>query len=242
MLSKTQGLVLHSTKYSETSLIVHMYTLHFGRQSYIIRGIRKGKGRNRMALFQPLNILELEVSHSEKREIQHLRETSILNPSHNITGNPVKETMALFMAEVLYRCLREPESNPALFQFLLGTVQVLDLGMDEIPNLHLYFLVQLTRFLGFSPEQNQDEQHPRFDMYAGRFTAAPADEKGVLDNSSSARMGELLKLDQSGLRSLQMKGSERSELAGILIDYYRIHLEGMGTIKTLEIMREIFRA
>jgi DNA repair protein RecO (recombination protein O) len=194
-----------------------------------------------MAFFQPLNILELEVSHSEKRELQHIRETSIFHPSHNITGNPVKETMALFMAEVLYRCLREPESNPALFKFLLSTVQVLDLGKEEITNLHLYFLIQLTRFLGFSPELNHDEQHPRFDMYAGRFTAAPADEKGVLDNSSSVRIFQLLQLDQTSLGSLILKGSERSELAGILVDYYRVHLEGLGTVKTLEIMREIFR-
>jgi DNA repair protein RecO (recombination protein O) len=218
-----------------------MYTLHFGRQSYIIRGIRKGKGKNRMAFFQPLNILELEVSHAEKRELQHLRETSLVKPSHNISGNPVKETMALFMAEVLYRCLREPESNPGLFNFLLNTIQVLDLGKEEIPNLHLYFLIQLTRFLGFSPELNHDEQHPRFDMYSGRFTAAPADEQGVLNNSSSARISQLLHLNQTSLGSLILKGAERSELAGILVDYYRIHLEGLGAVKTLEIMREIFR-
>lgn len=240
MLQKTRGIVLHSLKYSESSQIMHLYTLDFGRQSYLIRGIRKSHSRNRMALYHPLSILNLEVSHSAQRDLQHIREASVSVPLGGITGNPVKETVALFMAEVLYRTLREQESNPSLFLFLENTILLLDMSAEEFPNLHLYFLVQLTRYLGFYPENNFDRSSPCFDLLAGRFTEGPPVPGQVLSPELSAGISVLLQADLSALKNIPLRGQDRSLLAGCLIDFYHFHLEGMGSIKTLEIMREIF--
>ena len=70
MIRKTRGIVLHTTKYGESSLVVHCYTEQFGRQAFMVKGVRKSRKNNRSNLFQPLFILEFDVYHKDSRDIQ----------------------------------------------------------------------------------------------------------------------------------------------------------------------------
>ena len=152
MLHKTRGLVLSYIRYRETSVIVRIYTEAYGLQSYIENGVRSSRGRNKIALFQPLTLLDLVVYHKEQGGIQRISEVRVSPPYRSIPFELSKATMALFVAEVLGRVLREEESNPALFDFLRESLLWLDAAGEHFENFHLWFLWQLSFYLGFQPE------------------------------------------------------------------------------------------
>nr|MBC8458136.1 DNA repair protein RecO [Deltaproteobacteria bacterium] len=103
MLYKTRGIVLHSVKYSESSLIVKVYTEIFGLQSYLLKGIRSQKAKTKPALFQSLSLLDMVVYHKEKSSLHPVKEVRLAAPTHSISSDIRKSSIALFLAELIYR-------------------------------------------------------------------------------------------------------------------------------------------
>ena len=159
MIRKTKGIVLHTTRYGESSLVVHCYTEEFGRQSYMIKGVRKSRKQNRSNLFQPLFLLDFEVYHKDSREIQLVKEATRSIPLNSIPFDVTKSTQAIFIAEVLYRVVKEEEQNPMLSHFLVNSIKYLDALEDPSPDFHIVFLFQLSRYLGFYPQKNFNDNY-----------------------------------------------------------------------------------
>ena len=157
MIRKTRGIVLHTTRYGESSLVVHCYTEQFGRQSYMVKGIRKSRKQNRSNLFQPLFILDFEVYHRETREIQLVKEVTRAMPLNSMPFHVIKSTQAIFIAEVLYRVVKEEEPNPMLAHFLVHAIQFLDALAEPSADFHIIFMFQLSRYLGFYPQNNHGD-------------------------------------------------------------------------------------
>ena len=111
MLHKTSGIILHTVKYSETSLIVKIYTRDFGLQSYMVTGVRSKKSKNKASLFQPLALVELEVSNTNKGSLQRISEINILHPYSDIPYNIVKSSIAIFLNEILYKAIKEEHAD-----------------------------------------------------------------------------------------------------------------------------------
>lgn len=221
MLHKTKGIVLHKVKYGDSSLIAHIYTRDFGRQSYIVNGVRGKKSKFHFNHFQVLTILDMEVDHKPNREIQRIRELSIEHPFHHIHTDIVKNTIALFVGEVMYRCLKDIESNYPLYDYLESAIQMLDFTEKGTVNFHLIFLVQFTRFLGIYPENSAE-----LDMYQ------PKD--------SEVKLHELVNYKLKDLALLSLDGSTRNMLVSAMVEYYYFHLEGMGKISSLKILQDVF--
>lgn len=221
MLHKTKGIVLHNFKYGDSSIIAHIYTRDFGRQAYLVNGVRSKKGRFHFNNFQPLTILDLQVDHKATRELQRLRELHIAQPFYHLHTDIIKNTIALFIGEVLYRCLRDTEGNRPLFDYLESAIQILDMCPSGCTNFHLVFLVHFTRFLGIFPENNIE-----LDDYQPEFT--------------EMKVHDLLKYTLKDLDKLEIDNKTRNEMVSAMIDYYYYHLEGMGKISSLEILHEVF--
>ena len=167
---KARGIVLNTVKYGDTSMIVQMLTDHFGRQSYIVQGVRSQRGHgSKLAHFQPMFALEFEGLVSPKSELHRMRDTRNGILLRSIPYDVRKSTIALFMAEVLYRLIGESEANPHLFNFVWGSVEALDALEEGVSNFHLWFLANISRFLGFSPG-NEYTPNAWFDMREGLFT------------------------------------------------------------------------
>ena len=137
MIRKTRGIVLHTTRYGESSLVVHCYTEQSGRQTYMVKGVRKSRKQNRSNLFQPLFILDFEVYHKNTAGIQLVKEVNRAMPLNSIPFDITKSTQAIFMAEVLYRVVKEEESNPMQAHFLINTIQYLDALEEASPDFHI---------------------------------------------------------------------------------------------------------
>ncbi len=238
MLQKTRGIVLGTLRYRETSLIVRMYTEQLGLRSYLLNGVRtppRKAAPSRMALLQPLTLLDLVVYQRESaRAEQPLQRISELRCAYTYQHIPLdfhKSGMAMFMAEVLGRTIREEaESNPGLFRFLWDSLLVFDGLAAHFENFHLQFLLQLSRFLGFFPESADHFYEEVFDT-EGWASVADAAEVAALRQLLHRPYAQPLGLPLTVRRSL---------LAHILV-LYRRHVANFGELKSLGVLRELMR-
>ena len=240
MLKKTSGIILNHVRYGDNGAVVYVFTESFGRQTYLIQGLRKKTGPSSLSLLQPLSIHELEVYHKSGRELQRIKEHRLGVIYHSIPYDIVKNTVAIFLAEILYRVLREEEPNPLLFKFITHSLQFFDSSEEHTGNFHIWFLIQLTRYLGFYPDNNFSDENSRFDMNKGRFVKLQENSFHVLLPDDSRLISSFLSSGISESATLQLRGSRRTTILGYIIDYYRIHLEGMGSIKSLDVLKEVF--
>ena len=149
---KARGVVLHTLKYGDSSMVVYLLTDVGGRRSYMVQGVRSTRGRgSKLALFQPMFAVEFEGLESPRRQMDSFREVRSGAVLRSVPFDVRKSTIALFMAEVLYRLVRESEPNGPLFDFVWGSVGALDAMEEGVTNFHLWFLANLSRFLGFYP-------------------------------------------------------------------------------------------
>jgi DNA repair protein RecO (recombination protein O) len=241
MLQKVKGVVLHHVKYKESSAIVYVYTDQSGRRTYLVNSIRGKKSKFSGNMLQPLTLLEIEAYHKETRDLQRVREVRNYIPYRSIPFDMHKNSQALFLAEVLYKSLQEEDPNPDLFEFLESSLQILDISDEGMVNFHLLFLVQLTKFLGFYPVNNFSEDRPGFDMRSGQFGDGTAIHPDFFDKNSSRLLNLLLGSNFQELDQLAVKQNVRSLFLKDMMDYYRLHMQGFGTLKSLSVLNEIYR-
>ena len=138
MLCKTRGIVLHSIPYNDKYSIIYMYTEAFGRASYLVARSRGKKSSVSKALFMPLSVVEMEVEHLNKRDLHRIRETKLCYPLTEVFCNPVKNILALFLSEILFRVVKETEPDSRLFEYLFESIQLLELSDKGVANLDVY--------------------------------------------------------------------------------------------------------
>ena len=126
MLQKTKGIVLHTLKYNDTSIIVDMYTELSGRTSFLVPVPRSRKAAVKSVLFQPLSFIEFEADYRPNATLYRVKEAKSFYPFTSIPYDPYKSSMALFLAEFLYRAIREEAENRPLFAYLQHSVIWLD--------------------------------------------------------------------------------------------------------------------
>ena len=147
MTASTELIILNTTKFRENQLVLHTLSRVHGRRSFLVR---VGKQAS-MALFLPLNLLEGDVTENPKSTLWTVRNLSALHPLNGIRGNLHKNTMTLFMSEVLFRALREGAVEEGLFDWCRKTILTLDAMESDFSNYPIRFLLELAAALGFSP-------------------------------------------------------------------------------------------
>ncbi len=220
MLHKTRGIVFRFVKYGETSIIVSVFTELFGLQSYIVNGIRSKSGKNRIALFQPLTLLDLVVYHREHANINRISEVKCLYPYQTIPTNINKATIAMFIAEILNKTIKEESHAQELSDFLIRSLISFDQIERKTANFHLVFLLRLARLLGFGAQHVND-------VLGTRTTSA--ENEVIISQLLSAEY-----FDQ-----IEMKNNSRREILDLIIKFFADHIENLGEIKSIQVLREV---
>ncbi|MCF6169706.1 MAG: DNA repair protein RecO [Bacteroidales bacterium] len=239
MFYTTRGIVFQSFKYSESSIIAKVFTEEFGLQSYMVKGVRSKRSRFRPALFQPLTLVELVVSHKENKTMNHLRDIRVAYAFQSIPLEMEKRSVLFFLNELLYRSIREETPNKPLFGWLFDTLTWFDLNTTGNVNFHLVFMLQLSRFLGFHPKKTPGKEHSVFDLQEGRFTNVVPRLPQYITGNLLAKLEMLHESSFENSRSLELNNNDRRKLVDILITYYRLHLPGFGEMKSLEVLKTI---
>lgn len=236
MQIKTQAVVLSAIKFQEKSLIVKCFTKSDGLKSYFIpSAFSSKKSSQKIAYFQPLNLLEIEANHKNKGTLEHFKEVKISYNYQSISTDIMKSSMVLFLSEVLHNSILEEEKNEDLFAYIETSLMWLDTH-DTISNFHLIFLAQLTKFLGFYP-QLQESDAAYFEMIDGVFS--PFQGTSCLNEHETQLFKKLLNLRfEDTLKNFHKE--ERQALLKILLEYYSIHLQGFKKPNSLEVLKEIF--
>jgi DNA repair protein RecO (recombination protein O) len=243
MIQKTKGIVLRSVKYGETSLIVTMYTELFGLQAYLINGVRtvSKKGSAKAGFFQPAAILEMVAYHNDFNKLQRLREYKWDYLYQHVLSDVRKNAVALFMVELLSKCLKQPESNPDLFYFIEDALHHLDSANDAVTgNFPLFFALHLAVFFGFRiSDEFSDEKH-YLDLQEGLFTAQQPSHQFYLLDREAAAVSDILKIMQpQELEQVGLNQDMRRRITHALEQYYAFHIPEFGTLRTLPVLREV---
>lgn len=235
MLVKTEGIILRTIKYSETSIITKVFTRELGIQSYIVKGVRNEKNRNKAVVFLPGNILEIDVYKRNSKELQFLKEFRFKSIYHSITFNVIKSSMMMFLMEILNKVLKEEEHNEELYVFIENSLLQLDNMLEIDLNFHLHFLIQLTAYLGFSPSDNYTDYTCHFNLAEGVFVENNTEHLHCLDSINSKWISNLLHHEKlEGINN-----ASRELLLQHILQYYNFHLPNFNDIKSHKILHEV---
>lgn len=241
MLQKTRGIVLHTLKYNDTSIIVDMYTELSGRASFLVAIPRSRKAAVKSVLFQPLSLIEFEAEYRSNATLYRVKEAKSLYPFASIPYDPYKSAMALFLAEFLYRALREEAENHPLFAYLQYSVVWLDECKEGCANFHLVFLMRFSRFLGLYPNLDDYSQGDYFDMLNACFISTrPQLHSSYINPEEAGRLQQLMRMKYETMHLFAMSRTERTRCLTIMNDYYRLHLPEFPALKSLEVLKELF--
>ncbi len=240
MLQTTKGVVLHYIKYGESSVIVKIFTQHYGVQTYILKGIHSKKNKQQKAYLQPLSIVEIEASQQENKSIQFLKSIKIDYPYQSIPFNIYKSTIAFFIAELLTKTIKEEEANTELFSFIISSLGYLDEVQEHFSNFHLVFLAKLTSVYGFQPQLNTYKDKSYFNLQDSDFTTEKPNHPFFLCQENSQRFNHLFLIDFNHLHELHFSNSSRKEVLTALLDYYSIHIQNLSTLKTKDVLEDFF--
>jgi len=239
MLFKTSGILLHSVKYSDTSLIVKIFSSDFGLKSYIVNASRNKKSKIKASLFQPLALVEIIVSNTEKAKLERISEINIITPYTNIPYNIIKSTITLFLNEILYRAIKEQQNDINLFEFIKNSLLLLDLKQENCSNFHVFFMIQLSRYLGFFPEGSYSISSSIFDLQEGRFINHIPNHPFYLNEMLSNLFYQFINSEYNSIHNLKLDNMQRKALLKALIKFYQLHIASFGEIKSFEILEEI---
>ena len=211
----TELIVLHTTKFGENSIVVHTLSREYGRRSFLVRGA----GKRLMSLFLPLNILEADVQESTKSTLFTARNLTARHPLLGIRSNVFKNSMTMFMSEVLYRVIKEGAAEQGLYEWCERNILLLDAVQNDFSNFHLRFLLELTVALGFSPE-SRDLQPFVGDHY-------PMVERFMQTSFAESML-------------IPLNGTLRNEIAEEILRYIEFHTESSVNINSLKVLRDLF--
>ena len=240
MAEKTRGFVLQTIRYGDTSLIVKIYTLNNGLQTFMVKGVT-GKSRNRMAFFQPMTCLSfVQTGNTRQGGMSFLKDLELGSVYHSISGDMKKSAILMYLAELLSHTLTQQERNDKLFQFIDQSMMWLDLVESGYANFPLYFSLELSRFLGFYPQGSYSEGMV-FDMMEGQFVKDAPLHSYYLDERNSSLLSHLLDCTIDNLGSLALSGSQRNALLEGIITFMRLHAPVLKGLRSHEILKEVLR-
>lgn len=213
-------IVLHTTRTGENAIVVHSLSREYGRRSFIIKNLGSKRGKQYASILQPLSIIEGDIIESSKSDLYQAKSLTIVEPLFGIRGNLYKNTISVFLSEVLFKALTEGMSEDGLYDWCRNKILLLDALYSDFSNFHLRFLLEMTIILGFSPEKRD---------------IIPF----VTENK--AQVEELMNCDFAESMLVPMSGRQRNEIAEGLLRYISYHSESSLNINSLKVLREIFQ-
>ena len=216
MTTAAELIVLHTTKFGENSIVLHTLSKEYGRRGFLVRGVGK---KSMTSLFLPLTVLEADITESSKSKLYTARNINAKYPLNGIRSNMFKNSMTLFMSEVLYRVVKEGGNEQGLYEWCERIIQLLDSIESDFSNFHIRFLLELAITLGFSPEAQ--DLRP--------FTG---DHFPIVARFISGSFAESM--------LIPLSGQVRNEIAEEILRYIEFHSESAVNVNSLRVLRELF--
>lgn len=239
MLHKVRGIVLKTTNYSESSVIVQVLTDKFGMQSYLINGVKKPKAKIKMNMLQSLHLLDMIVYHKANTNLQRVSEVRQTPVFKSIPYDLIKSSIIIFLNEVLYKSIRQQSADENLFDFLFNAIAWFDETEDINPNFHLSFLLKLTRFLGFSPNERRRNDQVYFDLQEGEFVSRVPVHANYLQLDDALSFILLFNTPFEKIFEIKMSNMQRRFLLDKILVFYTLHTASFGEVQSHKILETL---
>ena len=236
MIEITRAVVIHTFSYSDSSLILKAYTEKFGYTSYLLKGYKKKKKDK--ILLHPLGLIEISAAHKIDTDLHFGRSVNYYKPVQNITLNPIKSGIAMFLAEWLFHTVRIGEADKVFFDWLEQAIERLN-NSDHPVNFHLWFLLGLSKFMGFYPQGRRSTKTPIFNLTEGEFTnkSIPGD---LLSDEESEWLDLMLDSNYESIVKIKLSRLNRRKLLRFFHDYFQICLNNDFRLKSFDVLFQIF--
>ncbi len=190
-------------------------------------------------MLQPLHLLDLVVYHKSTGSVQRIAELKNLPVLQHIPYDVIKSCIAMFLNEVLYKAIKQQSGDEHLFDFIFHSIAWLDQQPDGLANFHLIFLTKLTRHLGFYPDKITASGADYFDMKNGIFVRFKPESWSYLSPPHTQNFFNLLQHSYENMAQLRLGNDERRYLVSKLLEYYALHIDSFGTIRSHEVLEEV---
>ncbi len=239
MLHKTRGIVLKTTFYGDTGVVVQVFTAKFGIQSYLINGVRKPKAKVNLNMLQPLHLLEMVVYFKANTSIQRVKEVQPAPVFRSIPYDIVKSTIVMFLNEVLYKSIRQQHTDEQLFDFIYNSIAWFDEHNNASINFHLAFLLKLSKYLGFAPSSRQENGQIFFDLQEGAFCSRPPVHPYYMDQADASTFMALFTTPFENLHGIRISKTDRRNVLNKILVFYTLHTASFGEIRSHQVLEDV---
>lgn len=241
MYIKSEGIVLRAVKYGDNSLIVDVYTLYNGCLPFLVRLPKGKKGSVRRLMFQPLTQIQFDADIRPRSKMYYFKEVGLGVAYHDLPLNIYKVTIALFLSEFLSHVLPKEGRNEPLYEFLKYALEWLDGCSGDFSNYHMVFLIKLSLFIGFFPNAGNYHRGDTFDLLNGCFSSIALPVPGQVLSAYQARfVVPLLQMNFDTMHHFRFNHAQRTLILEVIMDYYRLHVPGFPSLKSLAVLKEVF--
>lgn len=239
-MHQSRAIVLSQIKYSETSLILKIYTEKEGLLSFIAKGVRGKRGKLRSAQFQALNLIDLSYREARKSQLRQINDLKVIEPFTDLPFNPIKRTIAIFMAELIQNAIKEQEPNAKLFDFLYNSIHWIDLSKESYSHFHLLFMMKFTKHLGFYPMLDGHKDARYFDLQQGVFSRGEPTHSYFIDSEQLSAWKQLINVKLETINSLLLSNTLKRKLLQTMMLYYKLHLIHFKELNSHHILQSVF--
>lgn len=242
VLIHTEGIIVRTIKYGESSIITHVLTEKLGLQSLIMSGV--STGNNKSGMFQIMNQLEMVIYYQDSKPMHRIKEARYARMYRTLPFEIQRSAVGIFLLEMVRKCLTGAERDRDLYLWVKSGLDYADEAESPLGWLPLYFSIGFTRYLGLRPFHDGEPDSIYFDLREGRFSSDIPFHPDYLDKIPSALIQCILdcaspqELNRIPLPSKML----RKELMNAILDYYRFHLDHFKGLDSPHILEEILTA
>lgn len=240
MREKIQGIVLNVTRHNDAHDVVTMFTRRQGRVSFVSSAGVSPRGRRRRALLQPLSLISADLEFKPNRDLQILTTFEANHVLTDIYFNPIKRSIAIFLAEFLNRILRASAPDIPTYSLLEKSILQFDSTQNSCANYHIAVMIQLMSPLGISPNISEWRENAWFDMSTGQFVAIAPLYRNHIVPSQASYIPLLMRMTPENCHRFKFSRQERREILSMLLKYYAVHIPGADRLNSPEILQELF--
>jgi DNA repair protein RecO (recombination protein O) len=237
---KTEAIVLNKIKYSDNSYITNIFSRETGKTAVFLRAAKSNKAAYKPGQFFPLNVVDVELTINSVRNIQNLKHCSNVFSAYNMCSDVYKSSVAQFIAELMSKALSDNQTDKDLYDYLRNLISQLENPQIPSQNMHLLFLKDFAKYLGFEITNNHSESTPFFNLREGMFLPVYTTDEESMDVELSELFSNLLELHIDNIRSFNTSYANRKKLLSRILLYYRIHIDNFPEIKSIKVLNEVF--
>lgn len=239
MIEKVEGIVLRNIKFSDNSLIIHLFTRERGRISCMVKRARSKRTGFAPSFFHPFNFLQAEVYYNPKKEIHTLKEVCLKQSFSSFINDPNQIAVVMFLSEVLNKSIRYQHTDKQLYDFLENTIFRFNEETHSTANFHIFFMIELSKFLGFYPVNNYSVSENYFDILNAQFVSASSGTQ-TMDEETSGILFKFMNLTTGNWWEIPLHGELRRKMIESLLNYYTLHTGTNMDVKSLNVFAEVF--